>query len=148
MSSFQYEQKDRGMWLYHKELAPNGKFFSSTATALELSGTGGWHESKDMAGTAEAPKVASQSSSSIVESVVADEKASFIESVRAAAESGEQIPYNEVFLQMTPAELKKLAVDSGLTDKMDLRAGIEKLRDSCKTLISEHNRKVSGGSNG
>jgi hypothetical protein len=136
MASLQYENTDRGTVLYNKDSAPKGRKFSSEQ-AKELIGKDGWVDSPASFGVVTAK--AATLSQDAIEAAVAREKLLFSAAVKNALFEGKWIEFNEVFEQLTAKELEILVVDSGLSDGLDLRRGIEKLRTEVKALIKAHN---------
>lgn len=136
---FDYENKDRGMWLYHPEKAPKGKFFKDSFVAGELKDRDGWVDTPDKFPGADKRKPVVEAPVAVVSSAVEDEKLLFSSSVKSAVENQTEIPYNEVFLHMSGKELEDLLANAGLAKGLDLRKNIDKLRTEVKSIFKAHN---------
>ena len=141
MSEYQYKSQDRDAWIYHKDRAPKGKLVSQERYD-EMIDKDGWVDSPDKFGVKQTMAVLVDHKA--VEDAVATEKELFCDSVIAAIEGKTQIPYNEVYIQMSGKELKALLEAAGLESDIDLRKGVEAVRAQFDSTIKAYNNSLAG----
>lgn len=148
-TNHRYKNIDRGTWLYHKDLAPKGKLFSSEV-ARTMDGKDGWEDSPGKA-TRQKDSIPSAQPVNAVEEAVKREVGLFVESVREAVETGVVIPNNDAFWQMNEDEIRlviKLLDPAKAKTSAIKKAEKDHLQTVAVTLFSAHNAKVTGEDHG
>jgi hypothetical protein len=143
MAQYQYEKIDRGMFVYHKELAPKGKLMTSDKAAFLLEGSDGWVDSPEKFNGYKAAIPVHEKANAAVESAIRDEKKSFIQSVKDSITKNAEIEYNEVFNLLDEKELKEVSESVGIESEIKSVSGAEKIRAKLKQFFKSHNEKVA-----